>query len=103
MYLKRVWVIYFCGVIGNHFGAVQLPESNQFDYRRAVTETFYSQLKSKVGDILPKAAALCINLNIDGVPIASRSCTDPSHSQTSRLLSSSLSLSLPFPRSTLCV
>ena len=32
------------------------------------------------------------NLNIDGAPIPSRSHTHPSHSQTSHLLSSSLSL-----------
>jgi hypothetical protein len=38
------------------------------------------------------AAALRMNLNIDGAPLASRSHTHPSHSQTSRLLTSSLSL-----------
>jgi hypothetical protein len=58
-----------------------------FNYRRAA---FSSQIKSKVGNILVKAAVLCINLNIDGAPIASRSYTHPSHSQTSRLLRSSL-------------
>ena len=42
---------------------VQLAQSNQFHYRRAA---FYSQLKSKVGNILAKAAALRIHLNIDG-------------------------------------
>ncbi len=31
---------------------------------------FYFQLKSKVGNILAKATALLINLNIDGAPIA---------------------------------
>jgi hypothetical protein len=59
---------------------VQLAQSNlfnqtQFHYRRAA---FSSQLKSKVGNILAKAAALRINLNIDGAPIASRSHTQPS-------------------------
>ena len=50
-------------------------------------------------------AELCVNLNIDGTPIPSRSHTHPSYSQTSRLLSSSISLGLPFPRSesTQCV
>jgi hypothetical protein len=53
-------------------------------------------LKSKVGLALAKAAVLRINLNIDGAPylnltlIASKSHTHPSHSQTSRLLTSSL-------------
>jgi len=70
---------------------VQLAQSNRdlFHYRRAV---FSSQLKSKIGNILAKSAALQINFNIDGEPIASRSHTHPSHSQTSRLLTSSLSL-----------
>jgi hypothetical protein len=38
------------------------------------------QLKSKVGLALAKAAALRINLNLDGAPIASKSHTHPSHS-----------------------
>ena len=75
---------------------VQLAQSNRFHYHGV---TFSSQIKSKVGNILPKAAALRINLNIDGAPIASRSHAHPSesHSQTSRLLSSSLSLGVPVP------
>jgi hypothetical protein len=56
-----------------------------------------------VGNILAKAAALRINLNLDGAPIASKSHTHPAHSQTSRLLTSSLSLGLPVPRPTQCV
>ena len=44
--------------------------------------------------------AMCVNLNIDGAPIASRSPTHPSHSQTSRFPSTFLSLGTPFPRST---
>jgi hypothetical protein len=36
---------------------------------------FYSQLKSKVGNILAKPAAMRVHLNIDGAPIASRSHT----------------------------
>ena len=43
------------------------------------------KLKSKVDNILAKDAALRITLNIDGVSIASKSNTHPSHSQTSRL------------------
>ena len=63
---------------------VQLAQSDrvQFHYKRAA---FSSQLKSKVGNILAKAAALRIVLNIDGAPIASKSHTHPSHSKTSRL------------------
>jgi hypothetical protein len=71
--------------------------SEFFHFRRAA---FLQQLKSKVGLALAKAAALCIVLIIDGAPIASKSHTHPSHSQTSRLLTSSLSLGLPVPRPT---
>jgi hypothetical protein len=81
---------------------VQLAQSTsgQFHFRRAA---FSSMLKSRVGNILAKAAALRINLNLYGVPIASKSHTHPSHSQTSRLLTSSLSLGVPVPRPTQCM
>jgi hypothetical protein len=58
---------------------VQLTQSNQFHYRRTA---FYSQLKSKVGNILANSAALCINVNVDDSYIACRSHTHTSHSQT---------------------
>ena len=70
---------------------------DQMRFRRAA---FYSQLKAKVGNILAKVTTLCLNLNIDDAPIASRSHTHPSHSQTARLLFTSLSLDIPFPRYT---
>jgi hypothetical protein len=63
-----------------------------FHFRRTA---FSSQLKSKVGSTLAKAAALRINLDLDGAPITSRTHTHPSHSPTSRLLTSSLSLGVP--------
>jgi hypothetical protein len=74
--------------------------SGQFHFRRAA---FSDQFKRKVGLSLVKAAALRINLNLDGAPITSKSHTHPSHSQTSRLLTSSLSLGVPVPRPTQCV
>jgi hypothetical protein len=69
---------------------VQLAQSNrgQFHYCRAA---FSSILKSKCGSILAKAAALRITLNMDGAPIVSQTHTHPSHSQTSRLVTSSIS------------
>jgi hypothetical protein len=81
---------------------VQLAQSNrgQFHYRRAA---FSSQLKAKVGSTLAKAAALRVNFNLDGAPITSRTHTHPSHSQTSHLLTSSLSLGVPVPRATQCM
>ncbi len=60
---------------------------------------FSSQLKSKVGNILTKSVALWMTLNIDGGPVSSRSHTHPSHSQTSRLLTSSMSLGVTVPHS----
>ncbi len=81
---------------------VQLAQTNrdQFHFRHSV---FAQQLKRKVDLTLAKAAALRINLNLDGSTIASKSHTHPSHSQTSRLLTSSLSLGVPVPRPTQCM
>ena len=81
---------------------VQSAQSDRgfFHYLRAA---FFSNLTSKTGNLLAKAAALRINLNIDGTPISSKSHTHPSHSQTSCLLTSSLSLGVPVPRSTQCL
>ena len=81
---------------------VQLVQTDrdQFHFRRAA---FVQQLKSRVGLALGKATALRITLNLDGAPIISKSHTHPSHSQTSRLLTSSLSLGIPVPRSSQCM
>jgi hypothetical protein len=64
---------------------------------------FSAQLKAKVGSTLAKVAVLRVNLNIDGESITSRTHTHPSHSQTSRQLTSSLSLGVPVPRATQCM
>ena len=81
---------------------VQITQPNRglFHFRRAA---FLTNLKAKVGSTLTKAATLRITLNIDGAPITSRTHTHPSHSQTSRLLTSSLSLGVPVPRTTQCM
>ena len=81
---------------------VQLAQSTSglFHFLRT---TFSSHLKTKVGSTLTKAASLRINLNIDGSPITSRTHTPPSHSQTSRLLTSSLSLGVPVPPAPQCM
>ena len=83
----------------DHFFAasgVQLAQPNRgfFHYRRAA---FSSMFKSRVGNILAKAAVLRVTLNLDGVPITSKSHTHITHSQSSRLLTSSLSLGVPVP------
>ena len=92
-------------VYHDHFFAtsgVQLAQTDRglFHFRRAA---FAQQLKIMVGLALPKAAALRITLNLDGAPIISKSHTHPSHSQTYRLLTSSLSLGVPVPRTTQCM
>ncbi len=53
--------------------------------------------------IFLKTVTLRIILNIDVVPVVSRSHTHPSHSQTSRLLTSSLSLGVLVPLGTQCI
>jgi hypothetical protein len=78
---------------------VQLVQTNcgLFHFHRV---EFSSQLISRVDLSLVKTTVLRITLNLDGSPITSKSHTHPSHSQTSRLLTSSLSLGVPVPRST---
>jgi hypothetical protein len=80
---------------------VQSAQSNlgatYFSFHRV---TVLNQLKSKCGLILAKTVVLRVTLNLDGAPITSNSHTHPSHSQTSRLLTSSLSLGVPTPRPT---
>ena len=88
--------------IGSTSGSgVQLAQTDrdQFHFRRTA---FSQQVKGKVDLALAKSAALRINLNLDGASIESKSHTHPSHSQTSRLLTSSLSLGVPLPRPTQC-
>ena len=95
-------------LIGKLTAFLQLQEfslRNQIweDSSTFATRLFLPCLKSRVGLILAKAAALRINLNLDGAPITSQSHTHPSHSQISRLLTSSLSLGVPVLRSTQCM
>ncbi len=80
--------------------SAQSTSGGFFHFRLAA---FSSGLKSKVGLALAKTTVLRVVLNLDGSPIASKSHTHPSHSQTSRLLTSSLSLDFPVPRPTQCV
>ncbi len=79
---------------------VQLAQHDrdQFHFRRAA---FTQHLKSRVDLSLSKQTSLHITL--DGAPITSTSHTHPSHSQTSCLLTSSLSLGVPVPRVTQCM
>ena len=78
----------------------QSTSGGLFTFKRVA---FLSQLKAKVGSTLTKAAALRVNFKIDDAPITSRTHTHPSHSQASRLLTSSLSLGVPVPHTTECM
>jgi hypothetical protein len=80
----------------------QLAQSTSglFHFHRAASS---QQLKSRVGLTLTKETSLRITLNLDGATITSKSHTHLSHSQTSRLLTSTLSLGVPVPRSTQCI
>jgi hypothetical protein len=107
VYTVNLCAFYFYKLIGKLTAFLQLQE---FSLRNlpvdsstsAARRSPHSQIKFKVGNILAKAAALRIVLNI-GAPIASKPHTHPSHSQTSRLLTSSLSLGVPVPRATQCM
>ncbi len=68
--------------------------------------TVVNKLNSTLVLLIHNKQTLRINLNIDGVPISSKSHTHLSHSQTSRLLTSSLSLGVlyvPVQRPTQCL
>jgi hypothetical protein len=70
-------------------------DQDQFHFRRVA---FYSSLKSKVGLIAAKAAALRINMNTDSCLIASRAASRRlASSHATSLLNSSLSNHLPRP------
>jgi hypothetical protein len=91
---------YFYKVIGKQTVFLQFQDFNFLNFHHTV---FSSELKSNLENILTKTAVLRITLNIDGTPLTSRSHTYPSHSQTSRLLISSLSLGVPGSHATVYV
>ncbi len=98
--IRRVCYIVNCRFFAASGFPLAQPISGLFHFHRTV---FSSQLKTKVGHILVKTTSLRIKLNIDGTPIDSKSHTYPSHSQTSSLLTSSLSLGVRVPHSTQCM
>ena len=65
----------------------QLAQNTHLDTFHFKRATLYNGMKSKVGLVLAKAAALCITLNLDGAPMPSRAYTHPSHNNNSRLIS----------------
>ena len=79
--------------------ALQSVWCGLFHYRRAGV-LLRANLGSKYSH---QGASLRNNLHLDGAPITSESHTHPSHSETSRLLTSSLSLGVSVPRPTQCI
>ena len=77
----------------------QLAQTNNLDTFHFKRAAFYNGIKSKVGLVLAKAAALRITLNLDGTPIPSRAYTHTSHNTNSRLISTALSHHIPPPPS----
>ena len=81
-----------------HFTATGMPwQRNQSDSLRFKCAAFYQSLKSKVGLAAAKAAALRINLNVEGCGIIA---TAPVHapSRAPLVLPLLLSHNLPVPR-----
>ena len=80
-----------------HFTVAGMPsQRNQSESLRFKRATFYQGLKSKVGLAAVKAAALRINLNVDGCGIVAAPVHTPSHAPL--LLPLLLSHNLPLPR-----
>ena len=75
----RLWGFYVLQTYQTVFFSplgVDLEQTNQ-DLIHFQCDDFYSQFKSKVGNILTKDTPLRFNLNIDDDPIVSRSHTHP--------------------------
>ena len=73
----------------------QPTQTDMFRFRRAA---FYSALKSKVGLVAAKAAALRVNMEADSCMGASHAASRHTHSHAPALFHSSLTHTLPRPR-----
>jgi hypothetical protein len=78
-----------------HNTTVPLPPCDILYLFHFLRVTYSTQIKSKCENLLDKTEILRINLNLDGTPIVSKCHTHPSHSETCRLLTSSLSSGVP--------
>jgi hypothetical protein len=106
-YIVNLLDFYSYRIIGKLTAFLQLQEFSQRNLPVAsstsVARRSHSTSKEKLVWLLPRQQPCALILNIDGVSITSKSHTHPSHSQTSRLLTSSLSLGVPVPRPTQCM
>jgi hypothetical protein len=98
----RLSEFYSYRLIGKLTAFLQVQEFSQrnqtWEHSSTFTARFFLSCSNHASHrSLLKTEGLRINLNLDGTPITSKSHTHPSHSQTSRLLTSSLSLGVPVP------
>ena len=75
----------------------QLAQNTHLDSFHFKRAAFYNAIKSKVGLVLAKAAALRNTFNLDGAPIPARAYAHPSHNTNSLLISTALSHHVPLP------
>ncbi len=105
-YIVNLYSFYFDKLIGK---LTTFLERQEFSLRKETVDYSTSATRcsprnwAKVGSTLAKTVVLRVKLNLWGEPITSRTHTHPSHSQTSRLLTSSLFLGVPVPRPTHCM
>ncbi len=102
-FLRNLHAYFSDLVVVFHRTDTYIPSTSGRLHSEFIRLLFLQDHREKCGNILAKAAPLRINLDLDGTPITSQSYTHPSHSQTSRLLTSSLSLGVPVPRTTQCI
>ncbi len=84
VYIVNLCAFYFYRLIGKLTAFLQLQEFSLRKQTPVTSSTSAARLslpslKSKVDLALAKVAALCVSLNLDGAPIASKSHTHPSH------------------------
>jgi hypothetical protein len=106
-YIVNLCDFYSCKLIGKLTAFLQLQEFSLCNLpvtsSTSTTRCSLSTLEQRLTIFSLKWWGRRITLIIDGAPLVSRSHTHPSHSQTSHLLTSSLSLGVPVPHTTLCM
>ena len=96
-YTVNLWAFYFYKLTGKLTATLQLQE---FILRNMTVISSTTNVWPSPHSLNRKSATSSVRMYIDGAPVSSRSHTHPSHSQTSRLLTSSLSLGVPVPCTT---
>ena len=100
-YIVNLCDFYSYKIIGKLTSFLHLQEFNLFNL--PVTSST-SVVRRSLPTLEQRLTIFSLRLqSYDGAPIESRSHTHPSHSQTSRLLTSSLSLGVPVPHTTQCM